>query len=63
MSSTAIEFLPLPSPNEEPAMTPAVFGKPLSIPGLRKRSQKWLLIHPLYVSVEPGTKVIRTSIS
>ena len=63
MSSTVNEFLPLPSPNGEPAMTPAAFGEPLSIPGLRTRSQTWLLIHPSSVSVEPGIKVVRTCIS
>lgn len=62
MSLTANEFLLLPSPNGEPTMTPAAFGEPLSIPGLKTRSPTWLLIHPSNFSVDPGTKVIRTSI-
>lgn len=62
-SSTANEFLPLPYPSGEPTITPAAFGEPLSAPGLRTRSQTWLLIHPVNIPVKPEIKVIQTFIS
>lgn len=62
-SSTAKEFLPLPYPSGEQTITPAAFGEPLCAPDFRTRSQTWLLIHPVDISVKPKTKVIQTFIS
>lgn len=60
-SSSANFFLPLPSPSEESAPTPAAFGRPFSSPTYSSQLQTWLYVHPITFKVSASTKVIRTS--